>query len=346
MHALITGHTGFKGAWLTVLLKELGHTISGISLDPEPGALYERAELSRLLEHDLRLDIRDPEAVRGAFRLVEPDVILHLAAQPLVRRSYREPRLTYETNVMGTYNVLEAASGVSALKALVMVTTDKVYRNVNRAEGYREDEPLGGDDPYSASKAMADLLTQSWVSSFPGVPTAIVRGGNVIGGGDVSADRLLVDLIRGFTIGEPISIRYPEAVRPWQHVLDCLSGYLAVTAALLHGGGTGAWNIGPDERSFVSVREIADAAVALWGADASWEDVSQSANPHEAGLLALDASKARVELNWRDQISYPDSLIWTLDWSRRVLAAGEDPYLVTVEQVRRFLDGEARGGAL
>lgn len=337
MHYLITGHTGFKGAWLSLLLRELGHDVSGLSLDPDPGALYERANIGEVLRHDLRVDIRDAQATSDAVATVNPEIVIHLAAQPLVRRSYREPRLTYETNVMGTYNVLESCSSVDGLRALVVATTDKVYRNVNRREGYREDEPLGGDDPYSSSKAMADILTQSWAASFPGVPTAIVRAGNVIGGGDVSADRLLVDLIDGFRTGESVDIRYPDAVRPWQHVLDCLNGYLSVAEALLGGEGRGTWNIGPDERSFVTVRDIADAVAAQWQAGARWNDVSGGVHLHEAGLLALDATKATKELGWRDLIPYPESLAWTVEWAQTV-ESGAAPGDVTREQIRRFLD--------
>lgn len=339
MHFLVTGHTGFKGAWLTLLLTELGHEVSGLSLDPDAGALYERANLRKVLRHDLRVDIRHAAAVADAVTLVQPDALIHLAAQPLVRRSYSEPRYTYETNVMGTYNVLEAARGASGLQSLVIATTDKVYRNVNRIAGYREDEPLGGDDPYSSSKAMADLLIQSWVKSFPGVPTAVVRAGNVIGGGDVCADRLLVDLVAGFRASAPVEIRYPDAVRPWQHVLDCLNGYLFVTQALLAGHGAGEWNIGPDERSFVPVRQIADDASALWGEGATWQDVSSADHPHEANLLALDATKVSTELHWRDHIAYPQSLEWTIAWEKAV-ATGADPLERTIAQVRSFLARE------
>lgn len=336
MRVLVTGHTGFKGAWLTLMLHRLGHEVSGLSLDPEPGALYEIADVVDVVQHDIRADIREPQTVHDAFALVQPELVLHLAAQPLVRLSYQQPRFTYETNVMGSYNILEAAQACDQLRALVMVTTDKVYKNVNRAEGYREDEPLGGDDPYSSSKAMADLLVQSWVKSFPGVPTAIVRGGNVIGGGDVSADRLLVDLIDGFVSEQPIEIRYPEAVRPWQHVLDCLNGYLFVAQALLNSIGTGAWNIGPDERSFIPVREIADTASMMWGATAGWNDVSSGTHLHEAGLLALDATQAREQLGWADIIPYPASLQWTIDWAKRI-SEGEGPRAVTEEQIDQFL---------
>ncbi|GAA4060535.1 CDP-glucose 4,6-dehydratase [Microbacterium laevaniformans] len=344
MHVLITGHTGFKGAWLTVLLHELGHTVSGLSLDPEPGALYEIAALKELVQQDHRVDIRDAARTADAIASAAPDAVVHLAAQPLVRRSYREPRFTYETNVMGTYNVLEASASVASVRAVVVATTDKVYRNVNRVAGYREDEALGGDDPYSSSKAMADLLTQSWAKSFPGAPIGIVRAGNVIGGGDVSADRLFVDLIEGFRRGTAVDIRYPDAVRPWQHVLDCLNGYVYVLRSLHDGAPSDAWNIGPDERSFITVREIADTMASQWSASAAWNDRSDAEHPYEAGLLALDASKAVNELGWSDLLAYPESLEWTVEWAKSV-DRGLDARSVTTDQVRAFLSREieARG---
>lgn len=335
MHYLVTGHTGFKGAWLSLLLAQRGHTVSGISLDPLPGSLYESAEVGERMADDIRLDIRDAAATIEAITSIAPDVVLHLAAQPLVRESYRHPRTTFETNAMGTLNVLEGVSLTPSVKALVVITTDKVYRNVDQEQGYVESDPLGGADPYSSSKAMADILTQSWVASFPGVPTAIARGGNVIGGGDVSADRLLPDLITSFAAGEATSIRYPGAVRPWQHVLDCLNGYLMLADALLAGNGTGEWNIGPGTESFVPVGRVADLAAARWGDGAGWEDASAGEHLHEANLLALDASKATAQLGWRNELPFPESLNWTIDWHRRV-AAGEDAGSVTLDQLVAF----------
>lgn len=336
MHYLITGHTGFKGAWLTLLLKQKGHQVSGISLDPEAGALFEIAGLDKDLEHDFRLDIRDAKATARAVQQISPDVVFHLAAQPLVRESYLEPRLTFETNVMGTLNVIESVANTDSVKAHVVITTDKVYKNVNRVEGYKENEPLGGDDPYSSSKAMADLLTQSWIKSFPGIPTAIARAGNVIGGGDVSKDRLLVDLLQSFSVGQPTSIRFPDAVRPWQHVLDCVNGYVALSDELLSGRGLGEWNFGPAAESFVSVRSIADAASKLWGDGATWIDESSGSYPHEAGLLALDSSKAESELNWKNKLKFAESLLWTVDWEKRTLS-GESSREVTLSQIDEFI---------
>ena len=315
MHYLVTGHTGFKGAWLVHWLLHRGHQVSGMALDPEPGSLFEASELGGRMSADLRLDIRQPQPLIDAIRGLAPDVVLHLAAQPLVRESYRDPRTTIETNVLGTFNMLQAVSQTPSVQAHVVVTTDKVYRNVRQIWGYRETDALGGDDPYSASKAMADILTSAWTRSFGGPPTAIARAGNVIGGGDVSRDRLLPDLIRQFASNEPVDIRYPDAVRPWQHVLDCLNGYLMLADALLEGHGTGSWNFGPDAESFVPVRVIADKVAALWGDGASWRHVNQG-EPHEAELLALDARRAQVELGWRNWLDLDASLSWTVAWER------------------------------
>lgn len=335
MRFLITGHTGFKGAWLTLLLNSLGHEVSGVALDPQPGSLYRLARVDELVTHDFRVDIRDASALRDAVAATHADVVVHLAAQALVRESYRDPRTTFETNAIGTLNVLEALGSLPRLRAALIITTDKVYRNVGRVEGYREDEPLGGADPYSASKAMADILTQSWVTSFPGVPTAVARAGNVIGGGDVSKDRLIVDLIAGFASERPASIRYPDAVRPWQHVLDCVSGYLTLVQALLDGRGAGEWNFGPEPTDFKTVREIADAAASRWGGKAAWTDDSHGEHLHEAALLTLDASKAQRELHWAGALPFPASLEWTVDWHRDVVA-GEDPRAVTLRQIAEF----------
>ena len=277
-----------------------------------------------------------PAASDSALTTIRPDAVIHLAAQPLVRESYRDPRWTMETNVMGTLNVLEAVAGTDSVRAHLVITTDKVYRNVNQAAGYVESDPLGGHDPYSASKAMSDLLTQSWTASFGGPPTAIARAGNVIGGGDVSRDRLLPDLLRSFATGEPAVIRYPDSVRPWQHVLDCLHGYLLLLDALLAGRGAGAWNLGPGPESFVTVGALADLAADLWGEGASWT-TDDDQHPHEAGLLALDAQKARTELAWRDALMFPTSVDWTIDWERQRIA-GLDPRDITERQIRAFTE--------
>jgi CDP-glucose 4,6-dehydratase len=299
-----------------------------------PGSLFEAAGVADGLRDDIRLDIRDSAGVRDAVAAIAPDVVIHLAAQALVRESYVRPRETFEVNALGTLSVLEAVSATPSVRAHLVITTDKVYRNVDQAEGYVEDDPLGGDDPYSASKAMADILTQSYVTSFPGVSTAIARGGNVIGGGDVSKDRLFVDLVAAFREGKPAELRYPGAVRPWQHVLDCLNGYLSIVDALLAGSGTGSWNIGPGRESFVDVGTVAARAAERWG-DAATVRVGDGVNPHEANLLALDATKAERELGWRNLLPFPASLEWAIDWYREV-ADGADPRAATLAQIQAF----------
>lgn len=337
MRYLVTGHTGFKGAWLSQWLAAAGHEVSGIGLDPAPGALFERARVGELMAADRRIDIRDAAAVADTVRDCQPDVVIHLAAQPLVRESYRDPRTTWETNLNGTFNVLYAVAKADCAKALLVITTDKVYRNVNQIWGYRETDPLGGTDPYSASKAAADLLTQSWIaSSSSGIPTAIARAGNVIGGGDVCAERLMVDLIAAFSRDRDVHLRYPQAVRPWQHVLDCLAGYLALVDALLAGEQQGeAFNFGPGPDSFVEVGQVAERVARLWATSAGVV-VDPAPDFHEAGLLALDAAKARLALGWTDRLSFDEALSWTVDWAKQALA-GADPRELCTDQIGRFM---------
>jgi CDP-glucose 4,6-dehydratase len=334
VHYLVTGHTGFKGAWFTLLLLNRGHRVSGLALDPAEGSLFKRAGLADLLVSDFRVDIRDAEATTAALSTAAPDVVVHMAAQSLVRESYRNPRYTYETNAIGTLTVLEAAAATPSVRAHVVVTTDKVYRNVDQEAGYVETDPIGGDDPYSASKAMADVLAQSWIHSFPGAPTAIARAGNVIGGGDVSPDRLLPDLITAYAHGQVAQLRFPRAVRPWQHVLDCLNGYLTLVDALLAGIGLGQWNFGPGRDSLIEVGQVATLSAELWGADAHW-GLDSGDHPHEANLLALDTCKAQRELGWRNRLGFREALAWTIDWERRV-RAGADALSVTREQIAAF----------
>lgn len=336
MHYLVTGHTGFKGSWLTLMLHQAGHTVSGIALDPAAGSLFERAELHDLMNEDHRLDIRDARATEDAVRSAAPDVVVHMAAQPLVRESYRQPRYTFETNVNGTMNVLDAVQVTPSVRAHLVITTDKVYRNDDRDEGYREDDALGSADPYSTSKAMADLLTQSYASRSSSTPIAIARGGNVIGGGDVSPERLIPDLVAAFSAQKPVSIRNPLAVRPWQHVLDCLDGYLTIIDAMLENGASGAWNIGPGRESFVTVGDVVSEAARLWGDGASWVSEPDRSHP-EAHILSLDPSRAERELDWRSRLIYPRSLEWTIEWYKSVLDSA-DPRKLTLEHITRFVD--------
>ena len=335
MHFLITGHTGFKGTWLIYFLKELGHEVSGISLDPIKNSLFITSNASELLKSDLRVDIRNENELSKKMESLNPDVLIHLAAQPLVRKSYLDPRETIETNAIGTFNILESAAKIENLKANLIITTDKVYKNVNQIEGYVESDPLGGDDPYSVSKAMADLVTQSYVKSFKMAPTAIARAGNVIGGGDVSQDRLIPDLIKGFEKNEIVKIRFPQAVRPWQHVLDCLNGYITLTENILHRKIVGEWNFGPDKNSFKTVGEVADFLKLHWGENASWR-AQESIDLAEAELLSLNAAKAQKELGWRNKLTFEETLLWTLNWHKQAISS-VNPRAVTQNQIRDFL---------
>jgi CDP-glucose 4,6-dehydratase len=334
MHYLITGHTGFKGSWLVLMLSQLGHEVSGISLDPVKNSLFKTAKITEKMSFDELCDIRNVKRLNKKIQKISPDVVIHLAAQPLVRRSYLDPRETIETNAIGTFNVLEVVSKTPSVKANLIITTDKVYKNINQKKGYFESDHLGGDDPYSASKAMADIVTQSFIKSFPGVPTAIARAGNVIGGGDVSEDRLIPDLIQGFIKQKSVLIRYPSAVRPWQHVLDCLNGYLTLVDKMLNNKVTGEWNFGPDERSFKDVKTVADYLKNRWGQGASWI-TDEKVNPHEAELLALDATKAQTQLDWHNKLSFEETLDWTIDWHKAV-ARGANPLEQTQEQINKF----------
>jgi CDP-glucose 4,6-dehydratase len=334
MHFLITGHTGFKGAWLSLILRQRGHLVSGISLEPEVGSLFERAEIGRFLENDIRCDIRDSTKLSSHFKEVNPDVTIHLAAQALVRESYLHPIETFETNVIGTLNVLKASQQISDLKAQLIVTTDKVYKNTSKTSGYIETEALGGQDPYSASKAMADIATQSWLSSFKNPPTAIARAGNVIGGGDVCADRLIPDLIHSYISGLTPKLRAPMSVRPWQHVLDCLNGYLILVDAIIQKNSDGAWNFGPDENQCKTVADVATLAGMTWGLQKSWEK-DEGNHPREASMLVLNSNKARSELGWPNKLGFKESIEWTINWHKNV-HYGAEPLDEMIKNIEDF----------
>jgi len=334
MHFLITGHTGFKGSWLSLLLRERGHRVSGISLDPEVNSLFNTAGIGTFLENDVRCDIRNPTDLEVHFKAINPDVVIHMAAQALVRKSYEEPIITFDTNVIGTINVLKASQKISQLQAQLIITTDKVYKNVNKAVGYSESEALGGSDPYSASKAMADLATQSWLVSFENAPTAIARAGNVIGGGDICADRLIPELVNSYRSGLIPRLRAPNSVRPWQHVLDCLNGYLNLVDSLISGNGEGVWNFGPNEKQVRTVGDVSNIAAAAWGLQNKWEKDS-SEHPYEASLLMLNSDKARIELGWYDKLNFEESVRWTINWYKNV-HSGNDPLKETLKNIREF----------
>jgi CDP-glucose 4,6-dehydratase len=297
------------------MLQMQGHTVSGISLDPLEKSLFNQATLSEIFANDVRLDIRNREELVRTIEKIDPEVIIHLAAQPLVRESYKFPVETFETNVIGTLNVLEATRHLKNLKATLVITTDKVYKNHNHLRGYVETDELGGDDPYSASKAAADIATQSWIKSFATSPMAIARAGNVIGGGDWASDRIIPDLVKAYSTGDLPILRYPDAIRPWQHVFDCLNGYLALVNAQLSTGVGGEWNFGPDLAQKHSVAELVATFARCWGVLGSQSWKSDGAeHPHEAGYLLLDSTKARKELGWIDKLGFEETINWTVDW--------------------------------
>jgi CDP-glucose 4,6-dehydratase len=321
----LTGHTGFKGSWLALLLSKLGARMRGYALDPctEPN-LFNLASVGTVVE-DIRGDVRDYAKLEASITEFAPEVVFHLAAQPIVRRSYADPLGTYATNVMGTVHVMEAIRASPSVRAVVCVTTDKCYQNQQWNWPYRETDPLGGYDPYASSKACAEIVSAAYRSSFfpiermheHHVAVATARAGNVIGGGDWSEDRLIPDLVRGFSTGKPVLIRRPNAIRPWQHVLDPLHGYMLLAQELLeqHELFASAYNFGPGDDDIWPVERIATKLAHMWGNGASWVCDSVP-SVHEDHILRLDASKARAELGWKPRLRIEAALQWTMDWYR------------------------------
>ena len=332
MKYFITGHTGFKGAWLSVMLRELGHELHGYSLDPQPDSLFTTAEISGLYATDIRDDIRDGVALQKALTQVNPDVVIHLAAQALVREGYRKPRETFETNFNGTLNLLSSLNLLGSLKAALIITTDKVYADSDKSAGCEETDPLGGLDPYSASKAAADILSQSWAHSNPNLPVAIARAGNVIGGGDRSVDRLLPDLISAFSSGITAQVRNPKSVRPWQHVMDCLSGYLLLIDSITSDKSRGAWNFGPQAKDHLRVEELVDLVAGFWGPTASWNLQPETNWLSESPTLRLNVDKAREKLAFSTRFSATEAVESTVKWELAV-NNGSDAMDVTRRQV-------------
>ncbi len=317
----VTGHTGFKGSWLSLWLQELGAIVKGFALSPDTMPnLFESADVARNMMSEIG-DIRDLNHIVESMTDFAPDVLIHMAAQPLVRLSYADPVTTYSTNVMGTVNVLEAARKCANLKAIVAVTTDKCYENREWVWGYREDEPMGGHDPYSSSKGCAELVTAAYRKSyFNGTNTAALasaRAGNVIGGGDWSKDRLVPDILKAFENNVPVVVRNPRATRPWQHVLEPLSGYLVLAERLYADGQPFAegWNFGPKDEDCQSVGWILDRMVEQWGGSAAWE-LDKNNNPHEAGYLKLDCSKAAMRLRWYPKSRLEQTLDGIIKWHK------------------------------
>ena len=340
----MAGHTGFKGSWMSLWLQSLGAELTGYALKPPTTpSLFEQARVAEGMR-SIEGDIREPDALTSAMQAARPEIVIHMAAQSLVRYSYANPVETYATNVMGTLHLLESVRATPGVKAVVIVTTDKCYENREWVWGYRENDPMGGYDPYSNSKACAELVSAAYRSSFfnardyarHGVAVASVRAGNVIGGGDWAQDRLIPDILTAFEQGKSVLIRHPDAVRPWQHVLEPLRGYLQLAEKLVQQGPAYAegWNFGPNGEDARPVRWIVEQMASRWGADARWH-LEQGEQPHEAGYLKLDISKARQMLGWHPRLKLNDSLNMIVDWARQ-RGTGSDVRSLTEQQIATY----------
>ena len=347
---LLTGHTGFKGSWMSLWLRHLGADVHGLALPPashvggEP--LWSALGTPGGGERSLG-DIRDPAAVLAAYERARPEIVIHMAAQALVHPSYDDPVTTFDTNVMGLVRVLEGARASPTVRAIVNVTSDKCYENKEQLWPYREDEPMGGSDPYSASKGCSELVTESYRQSFfrkGGARLASARAGNVIGGGDWSADRLIPDCVRAFGAGQPVRIRNPLATRPWQHVLEPLCGYLSLAEHLFEEDGARfaeGWNFGPADAEAWPVGRVVDAVTANWAEGSSW-DLDDRAHPHEAMLLRVDSSKARFHLKWAPRLATEEALRWSCAWYKDV-GSGRSALEITQQQIEAY-EALAGGG--
>ncbi len=341
---LVTGHTGFKGSWLSLWLQDMGAEVTGYALAPPTNpSLFEVAEVGSGMTSIIG-DIRDLDKLQAVFTEHQPEIVIHMAAQPLVRYSYQNPVETYSTNVMGTVNLLEAVRKTPGVKAVVNITTDKCYENREWAWGYRENEPMGGYDPYSNSKGCAELVSAAYRSSFfnadtyaeHGVALATVRAGNVIGGGDWAQDRLIPDILAAFEQNKLVDIRNPHAIRPWQHVMEPLRGYLTLAEQLYVQGSSFAegWNFGPNDEDAKPVGWIVEQMAALWGNEAQWQ-IDTGTHPHEAHYLKLDISKARSRLDWHPALRLNDALKLIIDWSKQ-RQAGVNLRQLTLAQINNY----------
>lgn len=336
----LTGHTGFKGAWLSLWLSMMGARVAGYALKPEEESLYNILNLENSLEKSIFSDIRNAESIEKAVIDFDPDILIHMAAQPLVRESYSDPRLTYETNVIGTLNVFEAARKSKSLRAMVNITTDKCYENREIDYAYIESDKLGGYDPYSSSKACAEILTDSYRKSFFGksqTHLAAARAGNVIGGGDFSVDRIIPDIFRAISNGKPVEIRSPNAIRPWQHVLEPLHGYLLLAKNLYENGekSAKAYNFGPENESEINVENLVKNFITNIGfGDLK---INQDSSLHEAGILKLNSALAKSELDWKPKLNFDQTIKWTADWYKEYSQNKSAIKNFTIDQVDQFM---------
>lgn len=340
----VTGHTGFKGSWLVMMLKDAGAIVGGFSREvPTNPSVYQSCLISELLEQDDRGDIANFELFNKSLHGFKPEILFHLAAQPLVRLSYKDPFDTYQTNVMGTLSVLMAANECASLKTIVNITTDKCYENKEWSWGYRENDPVGGHDPYSSSKACAEILSASIRNSFlskSGKYLATARAGNVIGGGDWADDRIIPDFMRAFKKKEKIQIRNPLAIRPWQHVMEPLEGYMTLAEKLHQDESLAeAWNFGPDEKDCKNVDYIISTLKRLIPTHAGIDNIGNANQPHEAHFLKLDCSKAKERLNWHPKFHVEKALQFTADWYTCQFN-GEDLRQKSLEQIRAYHDSK------
>ena len=349
---LVTGHTGFKGSWLSLWLAELGAEVTGYALPPSTNpSLFEAASVAQRVRH-VEGDVRDGDGLRRAWRESRPEIVFHMAAQSLVRESYADPLATLDTNVMGTAQVLEAARRAPGRVALVVVTSDKCYENREWVWAYRENDPMGGHDPYSMSKGAAELVVSSWRRSFfesgradGEVACATARAGNVIGGGDWAPDRIVPDCMRSLALGDRVPVRSPRAVRPWQHVLEPLSGYLLLGAGLLSDDReerrrlADSWNFGPETANARNVRDLVESIVARWGSGA-WDDVSDPDAPHEAHLLRLAIDKAHAGLGWLPRWDFATTVAHTVDWYK-AFYSGDDMREWCTRQIAAYSNARA-----
>ncbi|MCK9387802.1 MAG: CDP-glucose 4,6-dehydratase [Sulfuritalea sp.] len=344
----LTGHTGFKGAWLSLWLRDLGADVIGYALAATTPSLFDVAQIGQNMRSIIG-DIRDQAELATAVQEARPDIVIHMAAQALVRHSYVEPVETYATNVMGTVHLLEAVRRTDSVRSVLIVTSDKCYENKEWPWGYRENEPMGGYDPYSSSKGCAELVSAAYRNSYfnpdkypeHGVAIATARAGNVIGGGDWAADRLIPDILRAIETGHPVNIRSPHAIRPWQHVLEPLSGYLVLAEKLYTDGSAYAegWNFGPADEDARSVQWIVEQLTALWGEGASWQ-VDRNPQPHEAYYLKLDCSKAHAKLGWHPRWDLQTTLTSIVLWQRQMLS-GNNMQTFSLRQIADYHQSRA-----
>jgi len=352
---IVTGHTGFKGSWLSLWLHELGAEVTGLALPPHTDpSHFDLIGLKDIVNH-IEADIRDPEVVNKAFEIAKPEIVFHLAAQAVVRDSYEDPKRTFDTNIGGTVNVLEALRISTSVKAAIVVTSDKCYQNREWVWGYRENDPMGGHDPYSASKGATELVCAAYRRSFFAeggrgrhISLSTVRAGNVIGGGDWAKDRLIPDCVRALSKGKPVVIRNPKATRPWQHVLEPLSGCLFLASRLLEDGDrfSSAWNFGPSDIGHTTVGELSERFVSGWGQGTIELMSLDESAPHENRMLRLSIDKAAFELGWFPILNGSTTIDWTIDWYKAWYRGNEDLGKLSLSQIRAYTDLASKKSAL